>query len=545
MTKYRGRPWAVLLVVSLGFFMTLLDLTIVNIAIPDMITRLHASLAGILWVINAYALVLAVLLITAGRLGDLRGQRNLFNIGVVLFTAASAACGLAPTVGWLITFRSIQGVGAALLMPQTLAILTMVFPPERRGAAFGVWGAVAGVATIAGPTLGGLLVTAFDYRYIFFINVPIGAAVVVLSLMLIPDLRTGTSHRLDIPGVVLASLALLAICYGLVEGQKYNWSTITSFISIPLVIAVGVALLAAFLLLQARTQDREPLIPFALFRGRNFALMNWVSGAVAIGMMGIFLPFTIYLQSALGYSALKAGLVMAPASVVSMFVAPVAGRMTDKIGGKYILLTGLLLFAAGMAWTTLLATATANWPEFIPSLAVAGFGMGCTFAPMTTTAMHSVQPRMAGAASGMLNSVRQVGAVIGTAAVGALLQNRLTVELPAAAAAKAAALPPVIRVPFVTRFTQAAQAGASVGAGQAGSGLRAPAGTPQALTAEIAHLASEAFASGYVTAMRTTMILPIAVAVVGAVSCLWISRSGRTGSPAQAAPQPEATQASA
>ena len=545
MTKYRGRPWAVLLVVSLGFFMTLLDLTIVNIAIPDMITRLHASLAGILWVINAYALVLAVLLITAGRLGDLRGQRNLFNIGVVLFTAASAACGLAPTVGWLIAFRSIQGVGAALLMPQTLAILTMVFPPERRGAAFGVWGAVAGVATIAGPTLGGLLVTAFDYRYIFFINVPIGAAVIVLSLMLIPDLRTGTKHRLDVPGVLLASLALLAICYGLVEGQKYNWSTITSFISIPLVIAVGVVLLAVFLLLQARSQDREPLIPFALFRGRNFALMNWVSGAVAIGMMGIFLPFTIYLQSALGYSALKAGLVMAPASVVSMFVAPVAGRMTDKIGGKYILLTGLLLFAAGMTWTTLLATATANWPEFIPSLAVAGFGMGCTFAPMTTTAMHSVQPRMAGAASGMLNSVRQVGAVIGTAAVGALLQNRLTVELPAAAAAKAAALPPAVRIPFVTRFTQAAQAGASVGAGQAGSGPKAPAGTPPALITEIARLASEAFASGYVAAMRTTMMLPIAVVLVGAVSCLWISRSGRMSSPAQAAPEPEATQAPA
>ena len=162
MRKYRGNPWAVLLVVSLGFFMTLLDLTIVNIAIPDMITRLHASLDDILWVINAYALVLAVLLITAGRLGDLYGQRKMFVIGIVVFTAASAACGLAPNATTLIAFRGVQGLGAAILMPQTLAILTMVFPPERRGAAFGVWGAVAGVATIAGPTLGGLLVTAFD-----------------------------------------------------------------------------------------------------------------------------------------------------------------------------------------------------------------------------------------------------------------------------------------------------------------------------------------------------------------------------------------------
>ena len=181
MSKFRGNPWAVLLVVSLGFFMTLLDLTIVNIAIPNMITRLHASLDDILWVINAYALVLAVLVITAGRLGDLVGPRVLFTAGIALFTAASVACGLSPSPGWLIGFRAVQGLGAALLMPQTLTIITNTFPPERRGAAFGIWGAVAGVATIAGPTLGGLLVTAFDWRYIFFVNLPIGIVVMVLT----------------------------------------------------------------------------------------------------------------------------------------------------------------------------------------------------------------------------------------------------------------------------------------------------------------------------------------------------------------------------
>ncbi|HEV2260316.1 MAG TPA: MFS transporter, partial [Streptosporangiaceae bacterium] len=185
MTKFRGNPWAVLVAVSLGFFMTLLDLTIVNIAIPDMIARLHASLDGVLWVINAYALVLAVVLITAGRLGDLIGQRAMFILGIALFTAASAACGLAPGPGWLIAFRAVQGLGAAVLMPQTLAILTRVFPPQRRGAAFGVWSAVGGVATIAGPTLGGLLVTAFDWRYIFFVNLPVGAAVIALAVVVI------------------------------------------------------------------------------------------------------------------------------------------------------------------------------------------------------------------------------------------------------------------------------------------------------------------------------------------------------------------------
>src|ERR1700684_10391 len=186
MSSRRGNPWAVLIVVSLGFFMTLLDLTIVNVAIPNMIDRLHASLDDVLWVINAYALVLAVLLITAGRLGDLFGQRTVFFIGIVVFTLASGACGLAPSAGWLIGFRAVQGLGAALLMPQTLAILTMVFPPERRGAAFGVWGAVAGIATVAGPTLGVLLVTAFDWRYIFFINLPVGVAVLILTVILIP-----------------------------------------------------------------------------------------------------------------------------------------------------------------------------------------------------------------------------------------------------------------------------------------------------------------------------------------------------------------------
>ncbi len=545
MSKYRGNPWVVLIVVSLGFLMTLLDLTIVNIAIPNMIAKLHASLDGVLWVINAYALVLAVLLITAGRLGDLRGQRKLFIIGVALFTAASAACGFSPTVGWLIAFRAVQGVGAALLMPQTLAILTMVFPAERRGAAFGIWGAVAGVATIAGPTLGGLLVTAFDWRYIFFINVPIGLAVIVLGIVLIPDLRTGTEHRLDIPGVALATLALLAICYGLVEGQRYNWGKITSIISIPLVIGLGVVLLAVFLFVQARTQDQEPLVPFGLFRDRNFSLMNWMSGAIAIGMMGIFLPLTIYLQSALGFSALKAGLAMSPASLVSMFVAPVAGRLTDRIGGKFILFTGLVMFAGGMGWVAAIATPHSTWPDFVLPLAIAGFGMGCTFAPMTTTAMRSVQPRLAGAASGMINTTRQVGAVIGTAAVGALLQNRLAVSLPAAARVRDGVLPPQARSQFVTGFAKAAQNGAVVG--QGGSHVKLPPGTPPSVIAEIGRIAREAFSFGYVTAMHQTMIMPIAVLGVAALSCLAIKRvvTATRPAPAQDAPQPEASQAPA
>ncbi|MGH3286319.1 MAG: DHA2 family efflux MFS transporter permease subunit [Streptosporangiaceae bacterium] len=537
MRKLHGNPWAVLVVVSLGFFMTLLDLTIVNIAIPNMIDNLHASLDDVLWVLNAYALVLAVLVITAGRLGDLLGPRTMFVAGIAVFTAASAACGFAPDAAWLIAFRAVQGLGAAMLMPQTLALVTMTFPADRRGAAFGVWGAVAGLATIAGPTLGGLLVTAFDWRWIFFVNLPIGAAVLAVTFLIIPGFQPGRRHRFDILGVGLASLALLAICYGLVEGQRYNWSTITSFISIPLIIAVGVVLLGVFGLVQRMRQDREPLVPFVLFRSRNFTLMNWVSGTLSIGMLGIFLPLTIYLQSALGFSALKAGLTLAPSSVVMIILAPIFGRLTDKIGGKYILLTGLTLFAVGMGWVVLIATPHSAWYDFLLPLIVAGLGMGGTFAPMTTTAMRDVDPRMAGAASGVLNTTRQVGSVIGTAAVGALLQNRLVSSLTSSATTASASLPPQARAPFVSGFRQAATSGLIGGAPTAS----APAGTSPGLAAQLRRLGAEVFSQGYVHAMRWTMILPIAVVALAAASCLLL-RSKAADQGAAAVPDAEAGQ---
>jgi EmrB/QacA subfamily drug resistance transporter len=520
MTRLRGNPWAVLVVVSLGFFMTLLDLTIVNIAIPNMIDKLHASLDDVLWVLNAYALVLAVLVITAGRLGDLFGPRTMFAAGILVFTAASAACGFAPGAGALIGFRAVQGIGAAMLMPQTLAIVTMTFPPERRGAAFGVWGAVAGLATVAGPTLGGLLVSAFDWRWIFFVNLPIGALVLAVTFFIIPGFQPGRRHRFDVLGVVLASLALLAICYGLVEGQRYDWGTITSVISIPLIIAVGVVLLAAFGVVQKLRQDREPLVPFVLFRSRNFTLMNWVSFTLSIGMLGIFLPLTIYLQSALGFSALKAGLTMAPASLVMIFIAPFLGRLTDKTGGKWILASGLSLFAIGMGWVVLIASTNSSWQDFLAPLIVAGLGMGGTFAPLTTVAMREVDPRMAGAASGMLNTVRQVGSVIGTAAVGALLQNRLASSLASQAAIRSAALPAQVRAPFIAGIRQAAASGLLTG-GSSGSGT-APRGVSAALAAQLRRLGAEVFSHGFVLAMRWTMVMPIAVVALAAASCLFI-----------------------
>jgi EmrB/QacA subfamily drug resistance transporter len=467
----------------------------------------------------------------------------MFMYGVAVFTAASAACGLAPSPGWLIGFRAVQGLGAAMLMPQTLTIITNTFPPDRRGAAFGVWGAVAGVATIAGPTLGGLLVTVFDWRWIFFVNLPIGVLVLLVTPLIIPGVRHGRRHRIDIGGVLLASAALLAICYGLVEGQKYDWGTITGFVSIPLVLGLGVALLIAFLGLQRLTQDSEPLVPFALFKDRNYSVVNWVSGVLAVGMMGIFIPLTIYLQSVLGFSALKAGLTMAPASLVSMFVAPVAGRMTDKIGGKFILMSGLTLFGAGMGWIALIAHPGSSWAVFVAPLIVAGLGMGCIFAPMVTTAMRNIEPRMAGAASGVLNTVRQVGLVIGTAAVGALLQNRLVSSMAAQASVRSAALPPQVRGRFVTGIGNSARNGIQVGAGQSGGSTNLGPGVPARVAAQAGRIGHEVFTFGYVTAMRQTMLLPIVLLAVGALSCLAIKQGRRAPQPAEAAKAETATPA--
>jgi EmrB/QacA subfamily drug resistance transporter len=511
-------------VVSLGFFMTLLDLTIVNIAIPNMITKLHASLDDVLWVLNAYALVLAVLVITAGRLGDLLGPRTMFAAGITVFTVASAACGLAPGPGWLIAFRAVQGLGAAMLMPQTMAVTALVFPPDRRGTAFGVSGAVAGCATVAGPPLGGLLVTALGWRWIFFVNLPIGVIVLVSTFAIIPDLRPSGGHRLDIRGVLLASLALLAICYALVEGQRYDWGKISGLISIPLIAGFGVVLLALFIVDQALRQrgEREPLIKFELFRNRNYTLMNWLSCAMAIGNMGIWLPLTIYFQSALGFSALKCGLTIMPALLMSIVLAPGIGELTDKIGGKYILMGGLSLTAIGMGWAVLVTTPHSAWYDFLAPFIVVGIGMACTFTPLATTAMREIEPQLAGAASGVLSMTRQVGSVIGTAVVGALLQNRLVAALTSEATTRSRVLPPQVRAPFVNGFRQAASSGLVGGSGS--SGAKAPPGTPPSLAVEFQRLGAEVFTSGYIHAMRWTMVMPIAVLGLAAVSCIGIRR---------------------
>jgi EmrB/QacA subfamily drug resistance transporter len=519
--KLKHSPWLVLISLCLGFFMILLDTTIVNIAIPDMSTSLSASLDDILWVLNAYVLVYAVLLITAGRLGDLYGPTRLFLTGLVIFTLASAACGFAQNPTQLIIARIAQGVGGALLTPQTLSTITMIFPPEKRGAAFGIWGAVAGVATVTGPTLGGLLVTDLGWRWIFFVNLPIGVATLFLAGMVMPDIRLNRKHRLDLPGTALATIGLFLVTYALIEGQPHDWGKVWGPITIPMLIIAGAVVLALFLYQQYLQRNGEPLVPFSIFRDRNFSLMNFVAAAMGFVMVGLFLPLVIYLQSVLGLTALQSGLALAPMPLISMFIAPVAGRLADRFGGRYILLAGTGLFAIGMGILLSMSHVDTTRLQLLPGLLVGGVGLGMTFAPMQTIAMRDIGPHLAGAASGLINTTRQLGAVLGSAAVGALLQNQLATKLTASARVHANELPADYRGQFVSGFQQAASGRLAVGAGQE---VKLPAGIPEQAKEAIERVAAATFHEGFTGAMRVALILPIAVVGVAALSCLLIKR---------------------
>jgi EmrB/QacA subfamily drug resistance transporter len=529
--RRRSAPWLALAVLALGLFMTLLDLTIVNVAIPSIVDDLHASLDQILWVLNGYSLMYAVLLITSGRLGDIFGPRNMFIAGVVVFTVASALSGLAQDPTQLILARGAQGLGAAILAPQGLPIMTTIFPPERRGGVFAIYGGLAGLAVLAGPIVGGFIVSNFGWRWIFYVNLPVGALIVGLALALVPDLRPGRRHRLDFIGVALATLGLFGVIFGLIEGQRYNWGTVSAGITIPEIIAAGVAVLALFLVIQWRRQDQEPLLPFAVFRDRNYSLMTLVLMAMGFAMVGVFLPITIYFQSVLGLSAFDAGIAMAPMALTMMLfsgvVAPLAARF-----GKYILMIGLTLFAIGMSYIAWRVQVDANRWSFVPGLVVGGLGLAGVWTPVYSLATRDLQPRLAGVASGVLSTVQELGTVIGSAAIGAVLQNRLATGLHDHAVGLSSQLPELFRARFVDAFSQAASRGLQVGRGQTGGSLQLPAGIPGQVVQQLERLAHAVFTQSFVDAMRPSMALGIVVVVVAAVGVFGVRPRATRAEPA-------------
>ena len=519
MNGIRNHPMAALGVLALGLFMTLLDLTIVNIAIPSILDGLHASLDQVLWVLNAYSLLYAVLLITSARLGDIYGPRNLFAAGIVIFTIASGLSALAQDPTQLILSRALQGLGAAVLAPQGLPLMLSLFPAERRGGVFAIYGTLAGLAIIAGPTVGGFLVTNFGWRSIFTVNLPIGVITLALAMLVIPDLRPGRRHRLDIPGVLLATAGLLGIIYGLIEGERYDWGVVAGVVTIPEIITAGVVLLALFLYYQARRQSSEPLLPFEVFKDRNFTLMTVVMAAMGFAILGLYLPLTIYMQSVLGLSAIDAGITLAVQPLVTMLTSGVAAALSQKVNGKYLLIPGLIALAAGSGYIDWAAQAGSGRWDFTPGLIASGLGMGFIWTPVFSIGTRDLPAHLGGAASGVINTIQELGGVLASAIVGAFLQNRLALSLHDQAVAASGQLPEPYRADFVKGFSHAARTGFEVGAGQSGASLQLP--------AQVQAIAHSVFTHAFVDAMHPTLVLPIAVLLMAAAATFFVRTQRR------------------
>lgn len=531
--RHSRRRWLVLTVVCLGVFMMMLDGTIVNIAIPSILTAFETGFSQVEWVMNAYLLVFAVLLITTGRLGDLYGRKLVFIVGLCVFTLASLACGLAPGIGWLIGFRAVQGLGGAMMMPNTLSIIANVFPPQERGKAMGFWGGISGFSLALGPSLGGLLVEAASWRWIFFINVPIGVILLVVALRYIPESTDPTSVRqMDYPGVAVLTGALFALTFALIEGQKYGW---TSGLILGL-FAVTVVLFAVFIAIQRR--QLQPLMDLSLFKNRTFSLTNGVGLVLQFGMLGVFFLVPIFLQAILGYSAIKAGLVMTPLAAVVMVAAPTSGTLSDRIGHKWLMVFGLLIAALGFFLTRRVMVIDGSWQSMIVPFVITGFGIGMVMPPSTSAVMGSVAPERAGQASGVLSSMRQIGAVLGIAVMGAVLQNRAASYIQEGLAAKLDAAPFAIPDTAKQQILEAVGSSATnMGQVRAGGGLGAAmpeeiagmlAQVPDSMAGQVTAFFKDLFSMDFVMgefarAMRTTYIISIALVLLGALLALAVS----------------------
>jgi len=511
-------PWLALAIICVGSFTITLDTTIVNIAVPTIISGLHASLAQVLWVINGYLLIYAVMLIPAGRLGDMLGQRNMLALGIVVFTTASAACGLAQDATQLIAFRVIQGFGGALIAPQGLAIITAIFPKRRRGAAMGVFGGITGLAAIGGPILGGWIIATLGWRWIFEINVPVGLIAVIGALLVLPRFQSGERHSLDPVGVLFLGGGLFALVYGLLEGQKYGWGTITGWLSIPLLIGVGIVVLTGFA--GWELFHKEGLVPLRLFSSRNYAVGNVTLLCVFFAMMAALLPLVLFFQSVLGLTPLATGFALAPMFVGLLVAAPIGGKLVDRLSGKYILLAGCLIAGSGLAWIVASVSLSASVQSFIGPLVVTGAGIGLTSGPLFSLIMAGISKDLTGAASGFLSASRQLGMVVGTAVIGAILQNRLAINMHDQAVQYSTQLPGALRQRFIDGLSGAV----SQGAQQLGRGSHAgpslPVAIPAALANQLKTLAHGVFTNGYVQTMRPTLGIGIGVMGLAVLSVL-------------------------
>ncbi|HMS77294.1 DHA2 family efflux MFS transporter permease subunit [Gordonia sp. (in: high G+C Gram-positive bacteria)] len=446
------RPWIALMALCVGFFMILVDMTIVAVAQPQIMEALGTDVNGVVWVTSAYLLTYAVPLLITGRLGDKFGPKKVYQLGLLVFTLASLWCGLSDSIGELIAARSVQGLGAALITPQTMAVITRIFPPEKRGAAMGVWGTVAGVATLVGPLLGGVLTDSLGWEWIFFVNIPIGIIGLVLAATLVPDVETH-DHRFDLVGVGLSAVGVFALVFGIQEGEKNDWAW-----WIWSMIAAGVLVLALFFYWQSRIRT-EPLVPLELFRDRNFTLSNLGIASMGFAISGLMLPAMFFLQLVGGMSPTQSAVMMVPQAILTGILAPIVGRILDRVDPRLIICTGLGLAAISMGWLGLaVRPETPVWQVLIP-MSLMGVASAGIWAPLAATATRNLPWHQAGAGAGVYNTTRMIGSVLGAAMVGALMQTRLAAELPAGIDTGAAQdtvdqLPEFLREGFATAMGQ-------------------------------------------------------------------------------------------
>lgn len=420
--------WASLWAMVIGFFMIMVDVTIISVAMPAMMEGLHADYTQALWVSSAYLLTYAVPLLITGRLGDKYGPRTLYLSGLALFTLTSLWCGLAGSIASLVTARAAQGLGAALMTPQTMAVITRTFPANQRGKPLALWGAVAGVATLIGPLAGGILVDAGGWEWIFFVNVPIGIIGFAMAWWFIPKLPS-TPHRFDLVGVVLSGLGLTCLIFGIQEGETYRWGQIHGVISIPMLITLGVGFLIAFVIWQRHTRS-EPLVPLTLFRDRNFSMGNLAIAFVGLAITAVNFPLMLYAQNVRGLSPTQAAMLLIPQAVLSGALAPAAGALADRVSPRTLAPLGL--FGAAGSLGLLVLTLTPTTPIWVLLVCIGVFGCANAFlwTPLSVISIRRLPLSQAGAGSGVYNTTRQMGAVVGSAALAATMNWRLaTVNL--------------------------------------------------------------------------------------------------------------------
>jgi EmrB/QacA subfamily drug resistance transporter len=468
------RPWPALWAMVIGFFMILVDSTIVSVATPAIMKGLDADVNAVIWVTSAYLLAYAVPLLITGRLGDRIGPKYVYLSGLALFTLASLWCGLTGSIEMLIIARIVQGVGASLMTPQTMAVITRTFPAASRGQAMSLWGATAGVAILVGPLVGGLLVDGPGWEWIFFINIPVGIIAFVLAARLVPKLPTH-SHSFDWIGVGLSAVGMFLIVFGIQEGETYDWGTITGILSVPLLIVVGIIVFGLFIFWQGRIKT-EPLVPLGLFRDRNFSLSNLAIAAVGFAITAMAFPFMLYAQVVRGMTPTQSALLLVPMAVLAGALSPVVGRLIDRMHPRTITAFGLALCSVALfVLSRVTTTDSPVWLLLVP-MALMGVANAFMWAPLAATATRNLPMASAGAGSGIYNTTRQIGAVLGSAAIAALIEARLTANLP----------------------------GVPQDMSQRTTGVKLP---PQ-------------LADGFATAMSQTLLLPAAVLLLGVVAAL-------------------------